>query len=54
MITYQEELFKVLFDVLALDGEHGCGQLVDGRGQTVDVVVMPCGQSVKSINELFG
>lgn len=40
--AYQEELFQVLLDVLALNGEHGSGHMVDGRCQAVDVVVVAC------------
>lgn len=41
-VAYQEELFQVLLDVLALNSEHGSGHLVDGRCQAVDVVVVAC------------
>lgn len=30
--AYQEKVFEVLLDVLVLNSEHGCGQLVDGCG----------------------
>lgn len=40
--AYQEELFQVVLDVLALNSEHGSGHLVDGCCQAVDVVVVAC------------
>lgn len=40
--AYQEELFQVVRDVLALNSEHGSGHLVDGCCQAVDVVVVAC------------
>lgn len=40
-MTHQEKLFQMLLDVLVECGEHGGRQMVDGRSEAMDVVLMP-------------